>query len=63
MDQPDTYGNNHTFIQKQMYKVTFLIFSNIEFSERKIRIQLKQQEYALWIRVEVQLFKDKIDIQ
>lgn len=63
MDQPDTYDNNHTFIQKQMYKVTFLIFSNIEFSERKIRIQLKQQEYALWIRVEVQLFKDKIDIQ
>lgn len=59
MDQPDTYDNNHTFIQKQIYKISFIIFSSVEFSERKIRIQLKQQGSGLWIRIEVQLFKDE----
>lgn len=62
MDQPDTYDNNHTFFQKQIYKLSFGIFSSTEFSERKSRIQLKQQGSGLCIRVEVHLFKDEIEI-
>lgn len=61
IDQPDTYDNNNTFIQKLIYKESFVIFSIVEFSERKIRIQLKQQGSGLCIRVEVQLFKDAIE--
>lgn len=50
MDQTDTY------------KVNFIIFSSTEFSEKKTTIQLKQWGSGLCIRVEVQLFKDKIEI-
>lgn len=47
MEHSDTYDNNHTFLKnglaERIYKVSFVFFSSKELSEKKGRIQLKQQ--------------------